>query len=97
METDSGEEGEGEASKSRLQVGQSGFLVASVRKSNPNLLKPSKGIYLLLEIDIPDTGIASEFLNPGALAKALGPILLVSSGSDECCCVDFWLRASQVL
>lgn len=72
MERDSGEEGEGEASKSRSKVGQSGFLVASVRKSNPNLLKPSKGIYLLLEIDIPDTGIASGMAESRSSGKSLG-------------------------
>ena len=72
MERDAGEEGEGEASKSHLQVGQLAFLVASVRKSNPNLLKPSKGIYLLLEIDIPNTGIASGMAESRNSGKSLG-------------------------
>ena len=72
MERDSGEEGEGEASKSCLQVGQLRFLVASVRQSNRNLLKPSKGIYLLLEIDVPDTGIASGMAESRNSGKSLG-------------------------
>lgn len=48
LERGSGEEEEGEGSKSCFQVGKLGFLGASVRKPNPNLLKPSRGICWLL-------------------------------------------------
>ena len=58
--------------KVTLASWQLAFLVASVRKSNPNLLKPSKGIYLLLEIDISDTGIASGMAESRNSGKSFG-------------------------
>ena len=37
-----------------LFIGKLGFLVASIRKPNPDLLKPSRGICWLLKIEIPE-------------------------------------------
>lgn len=79
---------EGEASKSRWPGGKLGYLVAGARKSTPDMLTSSGGVWWLV-------GLAAVRPRPEALAKPQASVflrLLADEGH-----LGFWLRPGHVL